>query len=93
MSVSTCPHLQFRADVVVNRLEDTAGFMAEVSLKCVDCGEPFRFIGLRAGLDLTRPMVSLDELELRCPVEPQGVPRLQTKATFVMPPIGPPTTH
>lgn len=92
MNRDPCPHLQFSANVVVNRLEDSGGFLAEVRVTCVECGAPFRFLGVSAGLDFTRPMVSIDELELRCPIEPERVPRLQAKATFVMP-IGPPTTH
>lgn len=70
-----CPHLNFRADVGVGRREATEGgpvegFMAEIRIGCADCGEPFRFIGVPAGLLAGQPCVSVDEMELRAPIRP-----------------------
>ena len=72
-----CPHLAFAATVNVNRIgtEETAdgsprAYVAEVSVKCEDCGELFRWSGCRAGLSYDHPMVSPDETELRAPLRP-----------------------
>ena len=82
-----CQHPSFKANVAVNRFEDTGRFMADITVACADCGEPFRFVGLAAGLDWERPLVSIDALELRAPIEPQGEPRLLNRASFAMPNI------
>lgn len=85
-----CKHEQFSCACKVGRMEDRVGavgeFMLEVKVACIQCGEPFRMLGLPAGLSFTRPMVSIDGLELRIPIEPQGDPRLFTSAHFEMPP-------
>jgi hypothetical protein len=72
-----CPHLQFEASVEVNRLTDTdepgapvTGYAAEIRIRCAGCEEPFRWIGLQAGLSASRPMCSADETELRAPLRP-----------------------
>lgn len=82
---ATCPHEGFRATVGVNRLEDSAAFLADVRIACVQCDEAFRFIGVPAGLRFDGPSVSIDELELHAPIEPEGDKRLQTTARFQMP--------
>lgn len=88
----TCSHEQFAAAVDVNRMEDTGRFIADVRIHCVQCGEPFRFIGVGAGIAWDRPACSIDEIELHAPIEPQGIPHLQRTARFQMPPeLGP--TH
>ena len=69
-----CQHLKFGAHVDVHRLEDTGGFMADVRIKCVECDQPFSFLGLPAGLSFERPMVSLDGCELHVPLEPGAQP-------------------
>lgn len=58
-----CPHLNFSANVDVNRLEDSGRFSADVRIICADCGEPFRFLGLPCGLDLNGAAVSADGTE------------------------------
>jgi hypothetical protein len=83
----TCPHPLFRAEVDVNRLLDSGCFLADVRIFCSECGESFRFLGCPAGLNFRQPTVSIDELELHAPIEPQGEPRLQSTATFEMPDI------
>lgn len=65
-----CPHRNFGANVNVQRLEDTGGFYADVSVKCSDCGRPFHFITPDYGLRRDRPAASLDGTELRCPIAP-----------------------
>lgn len=61
----TCQHEQFFAHVEVNRLEDSGQFSACVRIKCEQCGEPFRFLGLPTGLDLSGASVSSDGTEAR----------------------------
>jgi len=63
-----CKHEQFEAHVDVNRLSDTGRFSADVRIKCVQCGEPFRFLGLPAGVDPDGPTVSVDGTEARMPI-------------------------
>ncbi len=58
-----CPHEHFSANVDVNRLSDSGRFCADVRIKCEDCGELFRFLGLPAGLDLNGASVSVDGTE------------------------------
>lgn len=67
-----CPHMNFSAHVVVNRIEDNGRFAADVRIKCADCGLPFQFMGLEPGLDANGARVSLDGLEARMAICPQG---------------------
>lgn len=75
ISNPNCPHLNFRADVEVARLERHEGnevrdYLAGVRITCADCGRPFRFVDQRFGLSLSEPTASIDRLELRVPIEP-----------------------
>lgn len=70
--MSACKHMQFHAQVNVNRLEDSSQFSADVSIKCVECGLPFQFLGLEMGLDLQGARVSVDGLEARLAICPKG---------------------
>jgi hypothetical protein len=60
-----CPHENFLANVKVSRLEDSGRFVADVTIKCEKCGEPFRFLGLPCGVDLNGATVSADGTEAR----------------------------
>lgn len=82
-----CKHERFHADVNVNRLLDTGKFMAEIHIRCVECGEPFRFIGLPAGVHFEWPTVSIDETTLHAPIEPEGAKRIRSDASYHMPAI------
>lgn len=86
-----CQHEEFGALVSVGRMLDTGKFIAEITIRCVVCGEPFRFLGVPAGLGWTHPRISIDGLELRAPIEPEGEKQLYGSALFEMPPI--PTRH
>lgn len=86
-----CEHLNFRADVKVGRLSETdggpiTGYCADVTVKCADCGLPFRFIGLAAGNHHSEPRVSIDGTELRAPIEPATHQRFAASAAYTMPP-------
>jgi hypothetical protein len=70
-----CPHENFDALVDVVRLtpdgeQDVYAYSAGIRIRCRDCDEPFRFIGVQAGLRPDRPMCSVDETELRAPIRP-----------------------
>jgi hypothetical protein len=67
-----CKHMNFGASVAVARLEDTGRFMAEVTVKCEDCGEPFQFLGLEPGLDMQGARVSIDGLEANMAIAPNS---------------------
>lgn len=81
----TCPHPSFRADVSVNRIEDVGRFSADIRITCEGCKEPFRFLGVDPGVSFRVPRVSIDGLQLRAPIEPEGKPALFSRATFEMP--------
>lgn len=82
---SVCPHEGFSVDAVVNRMADSGGFVADIRIKCVQCDEAFRFLGVPAGFNFESPTVSIDEIELHVPIEPEGNKQLQTRALFQMP--------
>jgi hypothetical protein len=70
-----CPHEHFAVHADVNRLtsvEDgpATAYMLDIRVHCEDCGEPFRWIGVPAGLMPGRPAVNVDETELHAPMRP-----------------------
>lgn len=70
-----CPHLNFAADVAVNRIADPpdslpTAYIADITVDCADCGEPFRWTGVQAGVSFNHPMVSVNEEELHAPLRP-----------------------
>jgi hypothetical protein len=82
-----CRHEVFASAVSMNRFEDTGLFLAEVSICCVQCHEPFRFKGAPAGVAWDAPTSSIDGLVLNAPVEPEIEKRLHDRARYVMPAI------
>lgn len=71
---SECAHQEFDARVNIQRIVGTLDAMAEITISCRQCGEPFRFRGVPMGLDFARPMCSIDSLELRAPIESARAP-------------------
>lgn len=71
-----CEHPQFSALANVGRLAASdddptvVGYVVELQVRCAACNEPFRFIGLPAGMLPNRPTVNVTEDELRCPIRP-----------------------
>lgn len=65
-----CPHKNFAAKFEIVRLTDTGRYMAEVAIQCADCGLPFHFLGMPAGLHPAEPMVNPDATEARLPIAP-----------------------
>ena len=70
--MAMCQHEDFVAKVGVARLEDTGGFMAEITINCSQCGLPFQFLGLKPGIDTQGATISLDGLEARIAIVPEG---------------------
>lgn len=75
-----CPHPDFAVFADIARVtgegepetNDTPAkaYAASVRVECAACGERFRWMGLQAGMMPGKPMVSVDELELRAPIRP-----------------------
>lgn len=71
-----CDHASFSAGVNIVRLEDDAtgkadGFVAEIQVRCLDCGTAFEFAGVDTiGLSHSRPATSADGKQLRAPIRP-----------------------
>lgn len=86
-----CEHMNFAANVSVGRLtkDDSGpvtGYTADVTVKCAECGLPFRFVGLAAGNHFAEPRVSIDGTELRAPIEPASHETFAARASYTMPP-------
>lgn len=67
-----CAHMNFKANVKVARLEDMKQFSAEICIECAECGRKFQFLGLQPGIDLQGARVSVDGLEARLAISPEG---------------------
>lgn len=67
-----CPHLKFKANIKVNRLEDIGRFTADVTVHCLDCEIPFQFLGLLPGVDLNGARVSVNGQEAHLAIAPEG---------------------
>lgn len=82
MSDSGCQHEAFTTECAIARLGDDGvpirNYMAEIKIRCSQCGEPFHFVGLPAGISFTRPMVGVDATELRAPIAPGEGPTAQS---------------
>lgn len=71
-----CPHQHFASVVAVNRIQASdddptiVGFSADITVRCHDCGEPFRWTGLQCGVSPAKPMCSVDETTMRAPMRP-----------------------
>jgi len=77
--MASCPHEIFDCNCNVANIEDVGRFMIDVTVKCAQCGVPFRFIGLPAGLDMNGASVSIDACEARLAIAPKDevIPELE----------------
>ena len=90
--MSNCQHEVFRADVNVGRIADPGQpirFVADIEIRCEQCNERFRFLGVPAGLSFEEPRVDIMGTTLHAPIEPEMVPMLHTRMRFDMPPVIP----
>jgi hypothetical protein len=66
----------FRVNADVARLTDQAGaitgFSVELRIECAECSTKFQFLGLEPGVDTQGARVSIDGLEARLAVSPEG---------------------
>lgn len=83
--MNLCEHNNHRVDAKIAKLTDSGATIAEIRITCAECGEPYRFVGIDAGLSFDGPRVSIDGLELNAPIEPEGHKRLASRATYEMP--------
>lgn len=67
-----CKHEEFQVLADVNRLADVGRFTLDLRVGCIQCGKPFRFLGLPIGLDLNGAAVSPDGIEARLAIHPVG---------------------
>lgn len=78
MNPEDCPRENFDAHVAVHRLGDGAGtirnFMADITAQCSNCGTPFHFVGVPAGLSFRRPMVDVAATTMHAPIAPGPAP-------------------
>ena len=70
-----CQHREFSAQVNVTRLTDgddgpVTGHTTDITVRCIECGLPFRWRGIPFGSSPHHPCLSVDGLELRAPIEP-----------------------
>lgn len=69
-----CAHERFSAEVKVARIGDgdsvIRNFVAEVSVRCDECGTPFHFVGPDAGFSFKRPTVNVGATTLHAPISP-----------------------
>lgn len=75
--MSNCEHKTFQSNVSVGRItaDETPdspiiGFMADIKIRCSDCGKDFYFVGVETGVSSEEPRVSVDGTELRTPISP-----------------------
>lgn len=87
MTAAKCQHGEHRVKAKVSYMEDSGRWVVDITLRCTQCDEAFRFLGLPAGSSFTHPTVSMDSTELRAPIEPEGTPELQSHASFEMPSV------
>jgi hypothetical protein len=68
-----CQHRKsHEAIVAVQCFEDTGTFLAEIRIKCADCGLPFQFLNLPLGLHMGGSAMSVDGQEARLAIVPVG---------------------
>jgi hypothetical protein len=69
--VKDCAHIKTHTTMTeLNHFTDSGGYMVEISLKCGECGQPFRFLGLPLGLNMNGATMSMDGLTARIAILP-----------------------
>ena len=71
-----CPHEHFDAAVQVATIQNTQERLAQIQIRCIDCGMPFEFKGLRDERNriyAQEPFKSHDGLMAYLPLKPFSV--------------------
>lgn len=70
-----CQHAVFDATVHVNRMVDgeRISFVADISIVCRACKQPFCFVGLPSGVSPLIPAASFDGTTARLPIAPADI--------------------
>jgi hypothetical protein len=73
--MSDCQHEDFQANVGVHRLTrgddgPVYAWIADVEVKCSQCGLPFEFPGLANGISSTEARVSINGQKMSVPLKP-----------------------
>lgn len=74
--VFNCKHLQFQANVKVDPFPDMNRHIANLQIRCKDCGMRFRFEGLKQGVDFAGVACSEDGATARLSIVPADGMRL-----------------
>jgi len=76
--MAKCNHNEFACEVDVIRMEDVGRFMADVRIKCNQCGKRMVFLGLPRGVDMNGAATDTFGTEMRVAIHPLGetVPEL-----------------
>lgn len=80
--MAKCEHPDFNVFADINRIIDIGAFVADVRISCKDCGLPFEFIGVSAGLSYEKPMASVTAQEIHLPIKPKGSKLMPAVAGF-----------
>lgn len=83
--MNKCEHQDFQVMARIGRITSGEGgpvtsYMADITVKCADCKQPFEFIGVPMGLIWDGPACSPDMQELRIPLTPAGEVMVQEAA-------------
>lgn len=68
--MNECEHEEFDCVATVVRMPESGNFMLEVTVTCSQCQIPFKFLGLKPGLDLNGTGCSLSLTEARLAISP-----------------------
>jgi hypothetical protein len=83
-----CNHESFEANVSVQRLvSKKTNFVANVHIKCAQCGMPFMFVGATPGISLSLPTASYDRQQMHLPITPDVSEQYGTTNLLDMHPI------
>lgn len=84
-----CKHKHFYADVRVARITDEGqddnpdaeikAYIADVQVKCNECGIEFQFVGIEGGFNWNYPTTNVDATKVNLPMIPSNRPRIIDK--------------
>jgi hypothetical protein len=89
MSQQDCLHMNFNANVKVARVTDgdtgpVTNYVAEIGVKCAECGMPFHFVGVDSGFGYLKPTCDFLGTTLHAPIAPGESLPTSGKLTYDM---------